>query len=349
MLVLSVLNHFAALHGLTSGGYTVFAGYFVSLGLSVQQVVSANRLGASIRTLLTQNAHVLVGHDVGHANSKHLVVGHFFRLSWHLGFGFVTTIRVSTVRNFGSVHTVALSIYVVLIHVIDTLVVVSLTSPTLSTIRSHLGIFGSVHTVIVLLTIFGGVHAIGVLLAALGCFEATNVGSGTSFTGLHAIYITVLRGTGGFITASGILFVIQLSMVLGQFLVLHFHKFFGLMGFARMTFFLLALGLETAISSFFALGGRFFVSFVVDVFYNLHDLAVGTFSVLPADFSLVHKFLFRKLSFEVSRLLRDFSAFATRVFTGFFELRSIWVCHLSCVSLLSRRGASSFFQLLGRL
>ena len=48
---------------------------------------------------------------------------------------------------------------------------------------------------------------------------------------------------------------------------------------------------------------------VVDVFYNLHYLAVGTFGVLTADFSVFHKLFLWELVFKFSRLLSDFVGF----------------------------------------
>ena len=84
------------------------------------------------------------------------------------------------------------------------------------------------------------------------------------------------------------------------------------------------------------------VTFFVDVLYDLHNLAVGTFSVLPADLSLVHKFLFRKLIFEVSRLLSNFSAFATFGFLDFRVLLTwiVRVCHSIYIGVIRCRSSS---------
>ena len=61
------------------------------------------------------------------------------------------------------------------------------------------------------------------------------------------------------------------------------------MSFTFLAFRHLAFTLKATVSGFFTLGGRFFVLFVVDVFYNLHNLAVSAFGLLTADFTGFHK------------------------------------------------------------
>ena len=359
-----------------------FGSLFGSFGLSVVSDSTAFHSSTTLAGSLTQNTHVLVTHDVGHANSEHGVVRGLFGFGRHLGVRVLTTGGVGTAGSLRGIDAVALGINVVLVHVVDVLLSFLFAFETLVSV---VGLSGFL-TVGFLGTVLGGVHTVGLLLTVLSGFHATSVAVRTFLSNFHPLAVAVgvrasgvittevffrvgtllakLHHTGGRVGLVADFVVLKLSVV-GT--VFHLHELFGLMGLAELAFFALALGFETAVSSFLALSsglsvvlservlasGQFLADFVVglvldvtafglglhfcsvlfeslrhfamllvhvaaklghfglhfffvDVFYNLHNLAVSAFGMLTADFSVFHKWFLWEIVFKVSRLLNDF-------------------------------------------